>query len=147
NDAPRLYDLSLAPEARSARQPLLPQADARAAREHGRSPPSRPGPDLLRGLRLPVPLPEPVQGQRRLPRHAVLIDLPHSPARYLRGGRLRLPPRAGAPPGQRRPARMGGWPLLAVGPAGGDLPVLRLGRDPHRAARALLLGGARLGNP
>ena len=29
-----------------------------------------------RGVRLSLPVPEPVQGQRRLPRHAALLDLP-----------------------------------------------------------------------
>src|SRR6516225_1394791 len=147
DDDPRLHDLPLAPQARRARQPLLPREHIRAARELGRSPPPRPCADSLRGVGLPLPLPQPVQRRCRLPRHAALLDLPDPSARDLRGGRLHLPALPCAPSAQRRSGRMGGCFLVADGHAGGGLPGLRLERDPDRAARALLLGRARLDDP
>src|SRR5262245_27040843 len=90
DDVRRLHDLPLAPEARGARQPLLSREHTRAPWKHGRSPPPRPCADPLRGVRLPLPLPEPVQGERRLPRHAALLDLPDPSASDLRVGRAPL---------------------------------------------------------
>src|SRR5262245_15948846 len=121
---PELHDLPLAPEARSAPQSLLPREHAGAAGEHGGSAPADPGADPLRGVSLPLPLSQPVQGKRRLPRHAALLDLPDPPARHLRRGGLHLSAFSGAPPAQPRTDRMGGFTVLVDGRAVGDLPGL-----------------------
>ena len=78
-----VYNGALAAEARGPDQPLVPGEHLRAGIRRG-SPHRDPRPDPVRRVDIPLPLPEPLRGQRRAPRHG-----PKTRARRKRSGEPR----------------------------------------------------------